>query len=134
MGPVLRFAQAAAVTLTAALAGCSAPAPADTLLSLVSERGLLDADVRITTPVRRGDNELFVTLRPHSGDGAPSLLAVDGTMPAHAHEAHAAVIDQTETGFHVAELDLFMTGRWLLTLELSLSDEPDSASLPIDVP
>jgi hypothetical protein len=116
------------------LIGCSAPAPADTSLSLVSEHGLLDADVRITTPVQRGNNELFITLRPHGGEGVPSLLAVDATMAAHAHEAHAALIDVTDAGFHATDLDLFMTGRWLLTLELSLGDQADSASLPVDVP
>jgi hypothetical protein len=129
---VFRFAHLAAVAV--ALAGCSAPAPADTSVSLVSERGLLDADVRISTPVARGDNELFVELRPHAGVGAPLLLAVDASMAAHGHEAHAELIDVTATGFHATKLDLFMTGRWLLTLELALADEPDSVSLPIDVP
>jgi hypothetical protein len=123
-----------AVMATAGLAGCSAPAAADTTLSVVSEHGLLEADVRVSTPVQRGNNELFVTLRPHAGGGAPSLLAVDASMPAHAHEAHAELIDETDVGFHASQLDLFMTGRWLLTLELSLDGEPDRATLPIDVP
>lgn len=114
--------------------GCSAPAPAETSVSLVSERGLLDADIRVGTPVQRGNNELFVTLRPHATEGAPRLLAVDATMAAHAHAAQAELIDETPTGFHATKLDLFMTGRWLLTLELSLADEPDSVSLAIDVP
>lgn len=114
--------------------GCSAPAPAETSVSLVSERGLVDADVTIVTPVARGKNQLFVQLRPHATSGEARLLAVDATMAAHAHEAHAGVIDETETGFVATDLDLFMTGRWLLTLELSLADEPDQVSLPIDVP
>jgi hypothetical protein len=122
------------MALAAALAGCSAPAPAETSLSLVSERGLLDADIRITTPVQRGNNELFVALRPHVAEGAPRLLAVDATMAAHAHAARAQVIDETPAGFHATQLDLFMTGRWLLTLELSLADQPDSVSLAVDVP
>lgn len=117
-----------------ALAACSAPDPAETSVSLVSERGLVDADIRIVTPVARGKNQLFVQLRPHAAAGEARLLAVDATMAAHAHEAHAAAIDETDAGFVATDLDLFMTGRWLLTLELSLADEPDSVSLPIDVP
>jgi hypothetical protein len=114
--------------------GCSAPAPAETSVSLVSERGLVDADVTIVTPVARGKNQLFVQLRPHMATGDARLLAVDATMAAHAHEAHAEAIDETENGFVATDLDLFMTGRWLLTLELSLADEADQVSLPIDVP
>lgn len=123
-----------APALAVAVFGCSAPAPVETSVSLVSERGLLDADIRIGTPVQRGNNELFVDLRPHAQGGAPRLLAVDATMAAHAHAAQAEQIEETPTGFHATQLDLFMTGRWLLTLELSLADEPDSVSLAIDVP
>lgn len=119
----------------ALLFGCSAPAPAETSRSLLSERGLVEADVRVSTPVQRGNNELFASLRAaHNGSGTASLLAVDAVMPAHSHEAHAGLIDETDEGFHASELDLFMTGRWLLTLELSLEGEPDRVSLPIDVP
>jgi hypothetical protein len=119
---------------SAALAGCSSPAPAETSLSLVSDAGLLDADVRVVTPVERGNNELFVQLRPRSSDGMAQLLAVDASMPAHGHEAHASNIDEAGTTFHASGLNLFMTGRWLVTLQLSLADEPDSVSLPLDVP
>lgn len=123
-----------AVLACAWLVGCSAPAPAETTLSLVSERGLVEADIRIGTPVERGNNELFVELRPHAVAGDVRLLAVDATMAAHAHEAHAEAIDEAGSLFHATHLDLFMTGRWLVTLELSLAGEPDSVSLPIDVP
>jgi hypothetical protein len=118
------------------LFGCSAPAPVETTVSLVSERGLLDADIRVSTPVARGNNELFVQLRPHAAaaDGSARLLAVDATMAAHTHEAHAEAIDETNSGFYAKKLDLFMTGRWLVTLELAFVDEPDKVSLPIDVP
>jgi hypothetical protein len=133
---VLRFAFLAVVVASSTLFGCSAPAPAETTVSLVSERSLLDADIRIGTPVARGNNELFVQLRPHAptADGSARLLAVDATMAAHAHEAHAEAIDETDAGFYAKKLDLFMTGRWLVTLELAFADEPDRVSLPIDVP
>ena len=134
---MLRFASLALVVASSALFGCSAPAPAETTVSLVSERSLLDADISVSTPVARGNNELFVQLRPHalaSTDGPVRLLAVDATMAAHAHEAHAEAIDEADAGFYAKKLDLFMTGRWLVTLELAFGDEPDSVSLPIDVP
>jgi len=118
----------------AVLCGCAVPAPAETSVSLVSERGLLDADIRVGTPVTRGNNELFVQLRAHGADGVAQLLSVDASMAAHGHSAHAETIDDTGAGFDAKNLDLFMTGRWLVTLELSLDDEPDSLSLPIDVP
>ena len=124
----------ALVVASCACFGCSAPAPAETTVSLVSERGLLDADISVGTPVARGHNELFVQLRPHAGDGPARLLAVNATMAAHAHEAHAEAIDETDSGFHAKELDLFMTGRWLVTLDLAFAGEPDRVSLPIDVP
>jgi hypothetical protein len=95
---------------------------------------LADVDVRFQAPIERGNNELFVTLRPDAATGDAELLAVDATMPAHAHTAHAALVDATETGFRASMLDLFMTGRWLVTLELSLAEQPDSVSLPVDVP
>ena len=135
---MLRLPRSLWLGLAWPLAACSAPAPAETTLTLVSDRGLVDADVRFAAPVERGDNELFVTLRPHAGRGAGAvaaqLLAVDATMAAHAHEAHAATIDAAGADFHATQLDLFMTGRWLVTLELSLGGQTDSLSLPVDVP
>lgn len=128
------FRPLALLVAATALAGCSAPDPAETSVSLVSERGLVEADVTIVTPVARGKNQLRVQLRPHATQGEARLLAVDATMAAHAHEAHAEAIDETDAGFVATDLDLFMTGRWLLTLELSLADEPDRVSLPVDVP
>jgi len=103
-------------------------------VSLVSERGLVEADVRIASPVVRGDNEVFVELRPHEAKGEPRLLAVDATMAAHGHEAHAEEIERSADGYRAGPLTLFMTGRWLVELQLSLGDETDSVSLPVDVP
>jgi hypothetical protein len=133
---VLRSLLVPLVLASSALFGCSGPAPAETTVSLVSERGLLDADISFGTPVARGSNELFVQLRPHSHatDGRARLIAVHATMAAHAHEAQAEAIDETDSGFYAKKLDLFMTGRWLVTLDLAFASEPDSVSLPIDVP
>lgn len=129
-----RLAVFGALLACVAQAGCSAPAPAETSLSLVSDRGLLQVDVRVVTPVERGNNELFVELQPRATPGTTELVAVDAAMPAHGHEAHAASIDETGAVFHASGLNLFMTGRWLVTLQLSVASEPDSVSLPLDVP
>ena len=135
-----RFTQVSAwawpLALVFALPGwaCSAPAPAATTVTVTSEHGLCDADVRFVGPVERGDNELLVELRPLDVAVDAELLAVDASMAAHAHEAHAASIEATASGFRVAGLDLFMTGRWQLELAVALADQTDSVSLPVDVP
>ena len=131
---MLGFSRVSSSLVCLALGACSAPSAADTFVSLESERGLLEAEVRVETPVARGDNQLFVTLRPHAEHGVARLLAVDASMAAHAHQAHAQTIDESVDGFHVSELDLFMTGRWLVVLELLVEGQSDSVSLPVDVP
>jgi hypothetical protein len=55
-------------------------------------------------------------------------------MAAHAHSAHAASIEADASGFEVDGLNLFMTGRWQLELQLAVGDQLDSANLPVDVP
>ena len=116
------------------LVGCSAPAPADLTLSLVSDEGLLEAEVRVAAPVERGQNELYLELRPRDAGASARLVAVDATMAVHAHEAHAASIEPDGDGFRAGGLDLFMTGRWLVELELQAGERRDTASFPIDVP
>lgn len=124
-----RFALVSSLLLFA----CSAPDPAPVSVQLVSDGGLVEADVEVTTPVVRGENQLLVALSPR-GEGDAELVAVDATMAAHGHRAHAASISHTTSGFRVDALDLFMTGRWLIELELSVDGQPDSVSLPVDVP
>jgi hypothetical protein len=114
--------------------GCSSAEPAETRLSLVSEQGLLDAEVRFVGPVERGENQLVIQLTPRAREGEARLLAVDATMAAHSHVAHAEQIDPTNSGFRVQKLDLFMTGRWQVELSLALSDSQDALSFPVDVP
>jgi hypothetical protein len=116
------------------LASCAEPAPAETLLDLISDAGLLEAHVHFAGPVERGDNELLVELTPTSGAGEPRLLAVSAVMPVHAHEARAGRIERTALGFRASELNLFMTGRWQVELTLELAGSGDSVSLPVDVP
>lgn len=116
------------------LAACSSPAPTELSRSLVSEQGLVDVDVRIAAPVQRGDNELFVEVRPHAGSGEAELLGVRATMAAHGHTAPAASLERDGDDYHVFGLELFMSGRWQLELELSLDEHRDGVGLPVDVP
>jgi hypothetical protein len=102
-------------------------------VQLVSDGGLVEADVEVTTPVVRGENQLLVALATRTGAEA-ELIAVDATMAAHGHRAHAASIEHVSSGFRVDALDLFMTGRWLIELELSVDGQSDRVSLPVDVP
>lgn len=116
------------------LGGCSSPDQARGSASVVSERGLVDVDVEFEGPVVRGDNRLWVKLAAQSAPDAAALVAVDASMAAHAHEAHAAAIVAQDGAFEVQGLDLFMTGRWQLELGLAVGKELDHASLPVDVP
>lgn len=113
---------------------CSSPAPAELSLSLLSERGLIDAEVQVVAPVQRGGNQLRVELRSHLGEGEASLEAVNATMAAHGHEATAGAIEPTSSGYVVRDLGLFMSGRWEVELEVALDGQRDTLSLPVDVP
>lgn len=85
-------------------------------------------------PVERGDNALLVELLATQGPDTPRLLSVDAVMPAHTHQAHAGSIEASEAGFLASRLNLYMTGRWQLALELELADARDSVSFAVDVP
>jgi hypothetical protein len=128
------LAPALALVFALACVACSAPEPAATSVTVASEHGLVEADVRFVGPVARGDNELFIALHPRTTMDGAELLAVDASMAAHAHEAHAGSIAVSDSGFRVAQLDLFMTGRWQLELSVAVADQIDSVSLPVDVP
>jgi hypothetical protein len=130
---VPRFSKLSNV-LPLVLAACSSPAPAELSHSLVSDQGLLDVDIRIVAPVQRGDNELFVDVRPHAASGEAFLLGVRASMAAHGHAAREARLDRDAHGYHVSGLDLFMSGRWQLELALALDEQSDAVGLPVDVP
>jgi hypothetical protein len=117
-----------------ALLGCSGVEPAATVSTLTSEHNLVDADVRVATPVLRGDNDLFVELHPRARDADARLLRVSAAMPAHGHTAVAEQIELDGDTFHASGLNLYMTGRWLVNLDVMVAAEDDSLSLPVDVP
>lgn len=119
--------------LASLLTACSSPEPAPLSVEVLSDAGWVQVDVEVVSPVVRGNNELFVTLQPREHTAA-DLVSVEAAMVAHGHHSRAARIERDAAGFHVTELELFMTGRWLLELELSVDGQPDRASLPVDVP
>jgi hypothetical protein len=113
--------------------GCGSPPAAPASVTLRSERGLVEASIGFDGPVRRGDNKVIAELWAPAG-GEPRLAAVNAYMVAHNHQAQAASIRSTDVGFEASDLDLFMTGRWQLELELTLDDQSDRISMPVDVP
>jgi hypothetical protein len=121
-------------SLALLLTACGAAEPAPSSAVLLSEQGLVEAVVHFEGPIERGDNTLLVELRAQRGDAEVHLTSVDAVMPAHTHHAHAAAIEPTELGFRASELDLYMTGRWRVELELELDGAIDSVSMPVDVP
>lgn len=139
MAPLLRSFRVAlpgslVALATALVTGCSSPETAQGSGQVLSERGLVDVDVQFEGPVVRGDNSLRVKLDAQTAPEVAELVAVDASMAAHAHTAHATTIMAQDDAFEVQGLDLFMTGRWQLELELAVGGEVDRASLPVDVP
>jgi len=134
-----RFVSFAAISLL--LAACVA-APddvaqlsADHALDQRSEHGLVEATVALDSPaITRGPNDLSVTLRSTEAKLAPTLTSVQASMAAHGHRASTADIVSDGETFRVTNLDLFMSGRWQVTLGVELEDSSDVIEFALDVP
>jgi hypothetical protein len=113
---------------------CGAPTPSASHLRVESEKGAITAEVDFDGGVARGDNTVNVQLTAEAGRAAPQLLVVDAAMLAHDHHATAKAVVLEGDTYRVTGLDLFMSGRWLVALELSQGEEADRASFAIDVP
>jgi hypothetical protein len=120
--------------LALSLAACGAPAPTASHVSIESDSGAISADVEFEGGAVRGNNTLLVKLSAADAHAVPVLSAVDAAMPAHDHHASANAIALEGDQYRVSGLDLFMSGRWVVALELSLEQQPDRASFSIDVP
>jgi hypothetical protein len=110
-------------------------------LSQRSEQGLIDATVALeTAELTRGRNDLRVTLRATEGAAsasadAPRLTGVEAVMAAHGHRAaQPSIVSDTDGAFRVEQLDLFMSGRWQVTLVVELDARSDSVDFALDVP
>lgn len=113
---------------------CGAPAPTASHMRVESEKGAITAQVDFDGGARRGDNTVNVQLTGADGRATPQLLVVDAAMLAHDHHATAKAVVLEGDTYRVSGLDLFMSGRWLIALELSQGEEADRASFAIDVP
>jgi hypothetical protein len=109
-------------------------------LSQQSEQGLVEATVALeTADLTRGPNDFLITLRPtvdgSADEGAARLTSVEAVMAAHGHHADApSIVPETAGRFRVAQLDLFMSGRWQVRLGVELEARADTVDFALDVP
>ena len=134
-----RFVPLAGVSLL--LAACvaapddTAQLSADHALDQRSEHGLVDATVALDSPtLTRGPNDLSIALRASDPQLAPTLTSVEASMAVHGHHASATNIVRDGDTFRVTGLDLFMSGRWQVTLGVELEDSSDLVEFALDVP
>jgi hypothetical protein len=106
-----------------------------------SEQGLVEATVALeTAELSRGPNDFLITLHATAGDAAasdvaPQLTSVEAVMAAHGHHAGApSIVTDANGAFRVEQLDLFMSGRWQVTLGVELEARSDSVDFALDVP
>lgn len=119
-----------ALTLTAALVGCGAPAEAiDDGLPAVSERGSFALEIAHDDGAfRRGSNSFGVRATDAAGHAA-SVVGVSARMPGHVHGSTPPRIDCADGQCRVSDLVLSMPGRWEITLQLALPGERDEVVL-----
>ena len=101
-----------------------------------STQGIVDAQIELASAdLTRGPNDFVITLRAATGDALPVLTGVDAVMAAHGHHAGAPSIVADSNGvFRVEQLDLFMSGRWQVTLGVELETRADTVDFALDVP
>lgn len=139
--------RAAAVFAFCLLLSACVSAPDDTVrlsrdnpLDQRSEQGLVEATVALeTAELTRGPNDFLITLQAvgdgSASGGVPRLIGVEAVMAAHGHHAGApSIVPETDGTFRVEHLDLFMSGRWQVTLGVELEARSDSVDFALDVP
>lgn len=100
-----------------------------------SEAGLVEATVTLGEPeLDRGLHTFLVDLSALAGTAPPELVSFQAAMPGHGHRVSAGAIDADGDAYHVQDLDLFMSGRWQVTLGVALDDRSDSVEFALDVP
>ncbi len=100
-----------------------------------SEHGLVEATVSLeSAELVRGANDFSITLRAVEGSAVPVLSHVDAVMAAHGHSVSAASIVTDGDTSRVRDLDLFMSGRWQVTLGVELETSSDVVEFALDVP
>jgi len=108
---------------------------ADHALVQRSQHGLVEATVALESgELKRGPNDLSITLHAPRSSEPGTLNGVDAFMAAHGHHASAESIVADGDAFHASNLDLFMSGRWQIALEVELDAESDVIEFALDVP
>jgi hypothetical protein len=105
-------------------------------LEIESEAGLVRLEVQPlgAEALRQGDNRLRVRVTDLEGSGDPILTDASAFMPAHGHGVRAAVLPlEAETEYEVADLALFMPGRWEVRLDCRVGALEDGATFVADV-
>ncbi|HEY3253473.1 MAG TPA: hypothetical protein VGJ91_05975 [Polyangiaceae bacterium] len=136
-----RFTFLASLTLGTLLTACVATPDdvaqlsADHALDQRSSHGLVEATVALESPeIARGPNDFSIGLRPLKGTALPVLTGVEATMAAHGHRASAPTIEGDDGTYRVVGLDLFMSGRWQVSLGVELEASSDVVEFALDVP
>ena len=132
----------AVITLSVALLAACVATPDDVAqldgdhaLDQRSSHGLVEATVALDSPrIARGPNDFSITLHAGEGHSLPVLTSVEASMAVHGHHASASSIAGEGGTFRAVGLDLFMSGRWQVTLGVELGDSSDLVEFALDVP
>jgi hypothetical protein len=108
---------------------------ADHALDQSSSHGLVEALIALDGhEIVRGPNDLSITLHAANSASLPVLISVDASMAVHGHHASASGIVSEGQTFRAVGLDLFMSGRWQVSLGVELEDSSDLVEFALDVP
>jgi hypothetical protein len=108
---------------------------ADHALEQRSRQGLVEATVSLAgRELARGANDFSIGLRAAQSASVPVLTSMDASMAAHGHHVSASSIVSEGQTFRALGLDLFMSGRWQITLGVELEASSDLVEFALDVP
>jgi len=108
---------------------------ADHALEQRSRQGLVEATVSLAgSELARGANDFSIGLRAAQSSSLPVLTSMDASMAAHGHHVSASSIVSDGQTFRALGLDLFMSGRWQITLGVELEASSDLVEFALDVP
>lgn len=77
-----------------------------------------------------GVNSMTVRLEPASG---ASVVSAGAFMPAHGHGTSTPRVAETDEGYRVDDLNLYMPGRWSIGIDVQVGDAQDQLEFTADV-